>query len=190
MRASVSGTASNASVPLVDATTVRQTPSIAIESPSAAVAAVASIDRAGPSSNETTRPTSRIRPVNMPTLTSGACTQVPGTEVALVAVDERLDRLADEHLELAALAGHGGARARPELLDRLAAAGGSSSVPISSSLRRSSSLPSWRVSQWLRCVTSWSSARWEASGVVDIRFEEHVVAHRVGPSGATACAGG
>ena len=38
-------------------------------------------------------------------------------------------------------------------------AGGSSSVPISSQLRRSSSLPSWRVSQWLRCVTISSSAR-------------------------------
>ncbi len=51
--------------------------------------------------------------------------------------------------------------------------GVSSSVPTASTLRRSSSFPSWRVSQWLRYETIWSSARWE-SGDVDIRFEEHV----------------
>src|SRR3954451_16395944 len=103
VRESVSGTASNASMPPSDATTVRQTPSTAIESPRSALIVV-SISRRPPCM-ERTVPTSRTSPVN---------TSVP--------VDERLDRLADEGFELGALARGRRLELREQLAHGLAAA--------------------------------------------------------------------
>src|SRR5579864_2101414 len=63
VRASVSATTSNAKRPPSCSTTVRQTPSIAIESPSAASVAGASTTRREPS-KAATLPSSRTMPVN------------------------------------------------------------------------------------------------------------------------------
>ena len=144
------------------ATTVRQTPSIATESPicaSAAVDGASTVRRTpcAPPSRETTIPTSRINPVNTPSRRRRASRRSRG----------RAPRAARAH------------RGRPSQ------SSASSSLTASRpperarrcrsppALRRSSSFPSWRVSQWLRWVTSRSSARWE-SGLMDIRLEEHV----------------
>src|SRR4051794_5817859 len=69
VRRSVSGTASNARTPSRVSTTVRQTPPIATESPTAAAAAVAGASTrrrtpASPPSTAATRPRSRTMPVN------------------------------------------------------------------------------------------------------------------------------
>ena len=206
MRASVSGTASKASCVSPAATTVRQTPSIATESPIAAPravsgASIASRTPSAPPSSETTVPTSRISPVNMLPLNLVRRACEPGSRVSsrrhLRETHEpgsksepgstRISRRRRASRPSRGRAPRAG-RARPGPPSRARRAarstasrppGASSSVPISSTLRRSSSLPSWRVSQWLRCATSWSSARW-VSGVVDIRFEEHVVADGAG----------
>src|SRR4051794_33063926 len=97
VRASVSGTVSKASVPASCATTVRQTPPTETESPISPVTEVSTTRR--PSCIERTVPMSRTRPVN----------------TGSVAVDERLDGLAHEHLELGAFPRSG----RLELGDQL-----------------------------------------------------------------------
>ena len=61
--ASVSGTTSKESRPPPFATTVRQTPAIATESPTSATVPHSTTSR--PSSNDATSPTSRTSPVNM-----------------------------------------------------------------------------------------------------------------------------
>src|SRR5207244_3290870 len=96
-RASVSSTTSNASCD--PSTAVRQTPSTATESPSAAWVCASTTSRRP--SKLTTRPTSRTIPVN----------------ICSLAVGERFHRLADHPLEVAALAGEGVAERHEQLLD-------------------------------------------------------------------------
>src|SRR5262249_27110058 len=109
VRASVSGTASNAIRPSVTSTAVRQQPSIETESPTAVAAAVAgaSISSRTPPSwpaMPCVRPTSFTIPVNIVSLSS-------------LSVGQGFERLADEHLEVAPLAGEGIAERNQELLD-------------------------------------------------------------------------
>src|SRR5579871_962865 len=116
VRASVSGTASNAILPSSTRTAVRQQPLTATESPSAVVAAVtgASSSRRIPvptAAIEATRPTSLTIPVNISPL------------LRSFAVGERLHGLSHEHLQVAAFTGERVSEGLLQLQDRLPLSG-------------------------------------------------------------------
>src|SRR4051812_29033743 len=145
-RPSVSGTASNARWPFEASTTVRQTPSIATESPTAACAAVSgawTTSRTPPSppSTASTRPSSRTIPVN----TRATLRQPPSARASSVsrAIISRSPRPFP----------------KPSRSSRTASAcpGSSWSRSAASTSRCSSSSLTWRASQRERSVTRWSS---------------------------------